>query len=118
VVAHAFNPSTGEAAEAEAGGFLSSRTDRAIQRNPGVKKKKKKRVRVSRQIAMDLFLCPFLWAATRRCGPGLGWAFQLQMIQSRKSLTAAYILIDSRFSLVDNQDCPSHYNQALQKVSF
>jgi hypothetical protein len=31
VVAHAFNPST---REAEAGWFLSSRTARAIQRNP------------------------------------------------------------------------------------
>jgi hypothetical protein len=31
VVAHAFNPSTGEA---DAGGFLSSRTARATQRNP------------------------------------------------------------------------------------
>jgi hypothetical protein len=47
VVAHAFNPSTGEA---EAGGFLifedslvykvSSRTARAMQRNPVSKKKK------------------------------------------------------------------------------
>jgi hypothetical protein len=42
-VAHAFNPST---RKAEAGGFLvykvSSRTARAIQRNPVSKKKKKK----------------------------------------------------------------------------
>jgi hypothetical protein len=36
VVAHAFNPSTWEA---EAGGFLSSRTARATQRNPILKKK-------------------------------------------------------------------------------
>jgi hypothetical protein len=50
VVAHAFNPST---REAEAGGFLSSRpawstnvssrTARAIQRNPVSKKQKKKK---------------------------------------------------------------------------
>jgi hypothetical protein len=49
VVAHAFNPST---REAEAGRFLSSRptwsrvssrTARAIQRNPAWKKKKKKK---------------------------------------------------------------------------
>jgi hypothetical protein len=48
VVAHAFNPST---PEAEAGGFLSeaslvykvsSRTARAMQRNPASKKKKQK----------------------------------------------------------------------------
>jgi hypothetical protein len=38
VVAHAFNPSTGEA---EAGGFLSSRTARATQRNPVLKNKTK-----------------------------------------------------------------------------
>jgi hypothetical protein len=40
VVAHAFNPST---QEAEAGGFLSSRTIRAIQRNPVSKNQKKKK---------------------------------------------------------------------------
>jgi hypothetical protein len=40
MVAHAFNPSTGEA---EAGGFLSSRPARAIQRNPVSEKKKKKK---------------------------------------------------------------------------
>jgi hypothetical protein len=40
VVAHAFNPSTWEA---EAGRFLSSRTARAIQRNPVLKRKKKKK---------------------------------------------------------------------------
>jgi hypothetical protein len=39
MVAHAINPST---REAEAVGFLSSRTARAIQRNPISKKKKKK----------------------------------------------------------------------------
>jgi hypothetical protein len=38
VVAHSFNPSTGEA---EAGGFLSSRSARAIQRNPVLKNKTK-----------------------------------------------------------------------------
>jgi hypothetical protein len=49
VVAHAFNPSTWEA---EAGGFLrvqvykvSSRTARAIQRNPVSEKKKKRKKR-------------------------------------------------------------------------
>jgi hypothetical protein len=36
VVAHVFNPSTWEV---EAGRFLSSRTARAIQRNPVLKKK-------------------------------------------------------------------------------
>jgi hypothetical protein len=36
VVAHAFNPSTWEA---ESGGFLSSRTARATQRNPVLKNK-------------------------------------------------------------------------------
>jgi hypothetical protein len=35
MVVHAFNPST---REAEAGGFLSSRTARATQRNPVSKK--------------------------------------------------------------------------------
>jgi hypothetical protein len=45
VVAHAFSPSTWEA---EAGGFLSSRTARATQRNPvskkyKIQKKKKKK---------------------------------------------------------------------------
>jgi hypothetical protein len=40
VIAHAFNPSTWEA---EAGGFLSSRTARAIQRNPVLKNQKKKK---------------------------------------------------------------------------
>jgi hypothetical protein len=39
MMAHAFNPNTGEA---EAGGFLSSRTARAIQRNPVSKKQKQK----------------------------------------------------------------------------
>jgi hypothetical protein len=39
VVAHAFNPSTWEA---EAGGFLSLRTARAIQRNPVLKKQANK----------------------------------------------------------------------------
>jgi hypothetical protein len=38
MVAHTFNPSTWEA---EAGGFLSSRTARAIQRNPVSKKQNK-----------------------------------------------------------------------------
>jgi hypothetical protein len=40
VVAHAFNPST---QEAEAGGFLSSRTARATQRNPVSKNKTNKK---------------------------------------------------------------------------
>ena len=47
VVVHAFNAGTQEAEAAEAGGFLSSRTARALQRNPVSKnhfflKKKKK----------------------------------------------------------------------------
>jgi hypothetical protein len=37
VVVHAFNPSTWQA---DADGFLSSRTARAVQRNPVSKKKK------------------------------------------------------------------------------
>jgi hypothetical protein len=41
MVAHTFNPSTWEA---EAGGFLSSRTARAIQRNPVSKKRKKENI--------------------------------------------------------------------------
>jgi hypothetical protein len=46
VVVHAFNPS---ARQAEAGGFLNSRTARAIQRNPVSKnqKEKKKYVQMS-----------------------------------------------------------------------
>jgi hypothetical protein len=40
VVVHAFSPST---REAEAGGFLSSKTARATQRNPVLKKKKKRK---------------------------------------------------------------------------
>jgi hypothetical protein len=43
VVVHAFDPSTWEA---EAGGFLSSRTARAIQRNPVLKNQKKKKVEI------------------------------------------------------------------------
>jgi hypothetical protein len=39
VVAHASDPST---LEAEAGGFLSSRIARAVQRNPVLKNKRKK----------------------------------------------------------------------------
>jgi hypothetical protein len=38
-MAHSFNPSTWKA---EAGGFLNSRTARAKQRNPVLKKKKKR----------------------------------------------------------------------------
>jgi hypothetical protein len=41
VVVHAFNPSTWEA---EAGGFLSSRTARATQRDPVSKNKNKKKM--------------------------------------------------------------------------
>ena len=44
VVAHAFNPST---REAEAGGFLSSRTARATQRNPVSKETKRKKKKKS-----------------------------------------------------------------------
>jgi hypothetical protein len=40
MVAHAFNPST---REAEASGFLSSRTARATQRNPASKNQKKEK---------------------------------------------------------------------------
>jgi hypothetical protein len=39
MMTHAFNPST---REAEAGGFLSLRTARAMQRNPVLKNKNKK----------------------------------------------------------------------------
>jgi hypothetical protein len=46
VVAHAFNPSTWEA---EAGGFLSSRTARATQRNPVLKKQKTKTNKAKQQ---------------------------------------------------------------------
>jgi hypothetical protein len=46
VVAHAFNPST---REAEAGGFLSSRTARAIQRNPVSKKQKNKKQKTKKK---------------------------------------------------------------------
>ena len=42
VVAHTFNPSTWEA---EAGGFLSSRTARATQRNPVSKNKKQNKTK-------------------------------------------------------------------------
>jgi hypothetical protein len=42
VVAHAFNPSTWEA---EAGGFLSSRTAKATQRNPVSKKTKQNKTK-------------------------------------------------------------------------
>ena len=42
MVAHAFNPST---REAEAGGFLSSRTAWATQRNPVSRKKEKRKER-------------------------------------------------------------------------
>jgi hypothetical protein len=44
---HAFNPSTWEAAEA--GGFLSSRTARAIQRNLVSKKTKKPTKQTNKQ---------------------------------------------------------------------
>jgi hypothetical protein len=50
VVAHAFHPSTWES---EAGGFLSSRTARATQRNPVSKQKQKtKQNRVARASKM------------------------------------------------------------------
>jgi hypothetical protein len=44
---HTFNPST---REAEAGGFLSSRTARAIQRNLSQKNKKKKKEKKERKM--------------------------------------------------------------------
>ena len=47
MMAHAFNPNTGEA---EAGGFLSSRTARAIQRNPVSKNQKEKKKKVADQL--------------------------------------------------------------------
>jgi hypothetical protein len=45
-VVHAFNPSTWEA---EAGGFLSSRTARTIQRNAVSKNQKKKEKRKEKE---------------------------------------------------------------------
>ena len=59
MVAHAFNPSTREAG---AGGFLSSRTARATQRNPvsknqkknkKTKKQKQKRIHLTTPIDFD-----------------------------------------------------------------
>lgn len=55
--------------------------------------------------------CPFIWSATRRCHPHLRWVFLLQIIWSRKFLTgvpASCILVDSRFSQVNNQDYTPH----------
>jgi hypothetical protein len=46
VVVHTFNPSTWEA---EAGGFLSSRTARAIQRNPVSKNQYKIKIKAGRK---------------------------------------------------------------------
>jgi hypothetical protein len=46
VVVHAFSPSTWEA---EAGGFLSSRTARATQRNPVLKKIEKTKRKKERE---------------------------------------------------------------------
>jgi hypothetical protein len=54
VVVHTFNPSTWEA---EAGGFLSSRTARAIQRNPVLKNKKTK----TKTNRINLILKSFKW---------------------------------------------------------
>jgi hypothetical protein len=51
VVAHAFNPSTWEA---EAGGFLSSRTTRDTQRNPVSKKNKNKQTKKKRLLVSKL----------------------------------------------------------------
>jgi hypothetical protein len=53
VVAHAFNPSTWEA---EAGGFLSSRTARATQRNPVSKKPNQKKKKNRKHLSM--LQCP------------------------------------------------------------
>jgi hypothetical protein len=61
VVAHTFTPSTREA-EAEAGGFLSSRTARATQRNPVSKHQKKKKGRKERSGT------PFCDGHLKRCG--------------------------------------------------
>jgi hypothetical protein len=64
VVTHAFNPSTWEA---EAGGFLvyrvSSRTARAIQRNPVLKKKNKNNNKKRQEdqkfdTSMDYYMTP------------------------------------------------------------
>jgi hypothetical protein len=57
MVAHTFNPSTWEA---EAGGFLSSRTARALQRNPVSKNQKERKVYM-KQINFVVELCSLLW---------------------------------------------------------
>lgn len=47
-----------------------------------------------------LLPCPFFWPAIRRCGPDIGWVWQIQIIQSRKYLTSGVLRclfsIDSR----------------------
>jgi hypothetical protein len=77
VVAHAFNPST---FEAEAGGFLSSRpaykmssrTARAIQRNPVSKNKNKQTNKKSRKMCYSSALVLQSWAVVRD-GRGIGY---------------------------------------------
>ena len=53
MVAHAFNPST---REAEAGGFLSSRTAWATQRNPVSKTRKKEREKKKKRKEVALLI--------------------------------------------------------------
>ena len=74
VVVHAFNAGTQEAEAAEAGGFLSSRTARALQRNPVSKNhfflKKRRRqseTQVSTHGILKLVLLAFLWIGLYTC---------------------------------------------------
>jgi hypothetical protein len=68
VVAHAFNPST---RKAEADGFLSSRTARAIQKNPVSKKKQKqkqkqkKKKRKEKKRKKVLHMCVYVCVCVR-----------------------------------------------------
>ena len=75
VVAHAFNPST---RKAEADGFLSSRTARAIQKNPvskkktktktktKTKKKKRKEKKRKKVLHMCVYVCVCVRAHTHK----------------------------------------------------
>jgi hypothetical protein len=70
-VAHAFNPSTWEA---EAGGFLSSRTARTTQRNPVSKNKKQQQ----KKIYLFIYLYEYTVAVFRHTR--IGHLIPLQMV--------------------------------------
>jgi hypothetical protein len=79
MVAHAFNPSTWKV---EAGGFLSSRTGWATQRNPVSKKQNKTKKK----------LCECLYVCVLSVDPGLLLGSCIQGTQSSVAKTTWYTL--------------------------